>query len=332
MSRVDDERDAARAAARLAEAKRTDQALKTKRAQEGAAFSKLVQGQKKEAQVAHESSSARSAIEQLIEAAEAGTAQEGEVLEHTAREGQEQASAFQNRLGAKDANQRQRLTGKAQGEGAERTKFESDQGTEQALGRGAAEQGQNAQTSQRRGAEGKVGRERLEDRREASESSSSNASASAGGASKGKGELKTDADQSGGGQQQGGKDKEGAPPNPSMRFNPALMAPVGVAKPKEASGSDRLRKVANEVAQKIVERVRVGTNALGRAEFQIDLRSDVLSGLSVKISAKNGKISAVFQGSDRDVLKLLQEQSEALKAALGARGLTLEELKIEARG
>jgi flagellar hook-length control protein FliK len=106
---------------------------------------------------------------------------------------------------------------------------------------------------------------------------------------------------------------------------------VPVAKPKPTAGSERLRAIANEIAQKIVERVRVGTNAAGNAEFQIDLRSDVLSGLSIKLSAKNGKIHAVFSGGDRDVLKMLEEQREGLKNALAGRGLTLEDLRIEAK-
>ncbi|MEW5739332.1 MAG: flagellar hook-length control protein FliK, partial [Myxococcota bacterium] len=125
--------------------------------------------------------------------------------------------------------------------------------------------------------------------------------------------------------------KDGAGVAPGFRFNPALMAPVPVAKQKEATGSERLRKVANELAQKIVERVRVGTNAAGKVEFQVDLRSDVLAGLSVKVSANNGKISAVFQGSDKDVLKMIEEHEDALKEALKARGLSLEDFKIEAR-
>ena len=75
----------------------------------------------------------------------------------------------------------------------------------------------------------------------------------------------------------------------------------------------------------------IGTNAMGNAEFQIDLRNDVLSGLSIKISARNGKISATFSGSDREVLKLLEQQSEGLKTALGSRGLKLEGLRFEAK-
>jgi flagellar hook-length control protein FliK len=103
-----------------------------------------------------------------------------------------------------------------------------------------------------------------------------------------------------------------------------------VAKPRETSPSDRLRALAAELAQRIVERVRVGTNAAGKAEFQIDLRSDVLAGLSIKISGSAGRIRATFQTRDKEVKKLLETNAETLKKALTARGLTLEEMKIEA--
>ncbi|MBL9037376.1 MAG: flagellar hook-length control protein FliK, partial [Archangium sp.] len=143
------------------------------------------------------------------------------------------------------------------------------------------------------------------------------------------GEMKTDAD-SGGKQQGGQKDNDGAAAA-GFRFNPALMAPVPVAQKKDVAGSERLRRLAAELAQKIVERVRVGTNTLGRVEFQIDLRSDVLAGLSVKVSSHNGKIKATFTGHDKDVLKLLESQGEALKEALQSRGLSLDEFKVERR-
>ncbi len=146
--------------------------------------------------------------------------------------------------------------------------------------------------------------------------------------------IRADADAGGGKGSGGGKDKkEGGSESiaPGFRFNPALMAPVPVAKPKDTAGSERLRAMASEIAQKIVERVRVGTNAAGNAEFQIDLRGDVLKGLSIKVSARNGKISATFSGSDREVLKQLEEASEGLRSALSGRGLRLEDVRFEAK-
>ena len=127
-----------------------------------------------------------------------------------------------------------------------------------------------------------------------------------------------------------GDQKQGSA-SPGFRFNPALMAPVPVAKPKGTASSERLRALATEIAQQIVERVRVGTDRSGRAEFQIDLRSEVLAGLSIRISAGDGKIQASFSSSDRAVAALLRKNADGLKMALGRRGLRLEELLIEER-
>lgn len=336
MSRVDDERDAARAAARMAEAKRVAEGQKNKKAAEDNAFSKLVQGHKQEAQVRHQGTLARSAIAQLIESAATGHADEAKHLEQGAL-GTQQESSFRSKLGMKGQDQKVQQNARADGQQASQLKDQGDQGLAQTVSSRQIDQSGNSRAAEGRSGVAQVSRERLEERKEAGESSASSSTGGAGGASSARGEkgdLKTDADK-GGGQQGGGKDKDGggaAAPSPGFRFNPALMAPMSVAKPKDTTGSERLRKVANELAQKIVEKVRIGTNAMGKTEFQIDLKGDVLAGLSVKVSAKNGKISAVFSGSDKDVLKAIEEQGEALKAALGARGLTLEDFKTEGRG
>ncbi|MFO0593856.1 MAG: flagellar hook-length control protein FliK [Myxococcaceae bacterium] len=331
MSRVEDDRDAARMAAKLAEARRTEEAQKNKKAAENNAFSKLMQGQKKDAQVHQEQNLARSAIAHLLESAEAGHADEAKHAQQGAQE-----SAFKSKLGTARQETQVKQNTKAEGEAVQSARGEGEQATQQTANSRQADNSASTRGAQSRGADAKVGRERLDDRKEAGESSNSSATSQTGaaGARGEKGDIKADADK-GGQQQGGGKDDKGggaAAANPGFRFNPALMAPVPVSKTKEASGSERLRKVANEVAQKIVDKVRIGTNAAGKTEFQIDLKGDVLSGLSVKVSAHNGKIKAVFQGSDKDVLKMIEEQGEALKAALGARGLSLEDFKIEARG
>jgi hypothetical protein len=128
------------------------------------------------------------------------------------------------------------------------------------------------------------------------------------------------------GQQDGGKDSKGT----SFRLPPAaLMAPPPLARPKEAGGS-RLRGLAQEVVDKIVSRVLVGTNRQGMAEFRIDLKSSALKGLSIKVSGgRGGKIRAVFSGSDREVLAALKDSSQDLVDALAAKGLTLEDLSFE---
>lgn len=328
MSRVDD-REAERTAARLQEAKRQEDAQKTKKFNENSAFKKLVGSQQQQAQAnqaqrqqatQQESGLAKSAIAELLGHADA---------EKMGESNRQEASTFKSRLGESQTGERVQTGARQESEVAGHVQEQSSQSTAQSNEASKSDKSGSARSSEAHKSDRAAATERAEERSEAS-STSSNAGAA--GARGEKGDIKADADKGGGGQQ-GSKDgKDGAPmANPSFRFNPALMAPVSVAKTKEASGSERLRKVANELAQKIVERVRIGTNAAGKMEFQVDLKSDVLSGLSLKISAHNGKIKAVFQGSDKDVLKMIEEQGEALKQALGARGLTLEDLKIEAR-
>ncbi len=333
MSRVDDEREAARLAAKQMEARRAEEQRKTSKAKENNAFSRMVAEQKKSAQNAQAQqteaqSAAKSAIAMLLEQAEGP--QSGAAMQKQHATTSQEAATFKGRLGARETEGRVHEETRSASHQGDEVKQRSDSGSaSQASARGA-ESGSASRRSEARSADAKRGAESLSERADASDAASSSGRAGAMGE---KGDLKADADK-GGGQQGGGKDKDkgGGPAMAAgFRFNPALMAPMAVAKPKEASGSERLRKVANELAQKIVENVRVGTNASGRSEFQIDLRSNVLSGLSVKVSSHQGKISAVFSGSNKDVMKLIEEHSEALKKALADRGLSLEDLSFEAR-
>ncbi|MBN8231378.1 flagellar hook-length control protein FliK [Corallococcus macrosporus] len=304
MSRVDDDRDAARLAERMIQERKLAEAKTQKRLQGDSVFSKLVQqGQAEQAQP-----------KQLQEQKQPLGKQ---VLARLAQQGQ--GKTFDEKLAQKETATPFAKPG------------ESTQGAQQSQ--------RNTETQQMsRGGEARKS-EVVEEKRstDVRESDMSKAEGQAGRLSQEKGELKIDVNAGGGKGAGGGAGKEKDDKGGQMaaaagfRFNPALMAPVPVAKPKDTAGSERLRAMANEIAQKIVERVRVGTNAAGNAEFQIDLRGDVLNGLSIKVSAKNGKISAVFSGNDRDTLKMLEEQSEGLRSALGGRGLALENLRFEAK-
>jgi hypothetical protein len=329
MSRVEDDREAARVEARQVEQRRLDDAQRTKKATENAKFSRLVGEQKQAAQVHQQRSAAKSAIEHLLETAETTDAEgvllgdrveHGEHLDRLAR-----SARGQSALG--DATQGRSRDEGAQADGRQRA---STRGSAAAAAGQQADHSSSSRSAEGRRADARTGRDRAEQRRADADASSSRR-APVGKVGGKESELKADTE-NGGQQGQGGKDpKDASAMGASLRFNPALMAPVPVAQQKSTSGSERLRKVANELAQKIVERVRVGTNAMGRAEFQVDLRQDVLAGLSVKVSAQNGKIRAVFSGSDKEVLKLVEQQVEVLKGALAGRGLTLEDVKIEVR-
>jgi hypothetical protein len=325
MSRVEDDRDAARVQARLAEQKRLEETKRKEGKLADNTFAKLVGEQKQQTQARQDGSVARSAIAQLLAKGEASgaLAKKGD----GARQADDGAAA---RQGAQGADARVRQAAGSQSRNGEVVRLKENQGQAEGMAAKLLEGGEAALRSEGRASDGVAGKKRTEERKDANDAKASGRSGAAP-----QGELKADADkgQSGGGQQgKGGDDKKGAELAAGFRFNPALMAPVPVAKANSTTPSDRLRQIAAEIAQKIVERVRVGTNAAGKSEFQIDLRSNVLSGLSVKVSSSNGKIKALFSGSDRDVLKLLEDNAEALKKALSGRGLALEEFKVEVRG
>jgi hypothetical protein len=204
------------------------------------------------------------------------------------------------------------------------------QGQAQAEGFALHRQGEQARgdlTAQGRKADARRTHQALDDRGQANLQKSG--AMTGGSAPQGDGKVGRDSRQGGQGQQEGGS--AGGEGSASFRFNPALMAPVPVARPRETTASERLRALATEIAQKIVQSVRVGVNASGESEFHIDLKSTVLKGLSIKISGGKGKIRAVFSGSDREVLKLLEENQKQLRAALEGRGLKVEALRLEVR-
>ncbi len=337
MSRVDDDRQAQRLAERLMLEKRQQEQRTQDKSKSGSTFAALIQdGQAQKAQGEKQQHTARAHGEHAKGAqvekdqgdliADATLLLDGQDAKRTSDQGRtrQQGKAFGERLKQARAGDGERAT---EGRSA-------DTGRDVATAEGRVHDTRSSETrAESRREDARLGRDALSERGEApGKGPSSGAGA---GALRGKGDLKSDADGGGKKDSGGGGDKNQGKDAPfaggGFRFNPALMAPVPVARPKETSASERLRALANEIAQKIVERVRVGTNAAGMAEFQIDLRSSVLAGLSIKVSGGNGRIRAVFAGSDREVLKLLRENAESLKQSLGGRGLTLEDLRIEER-
>ncbi len=313
MSRIDDDRDAARRAEQLRLQKAQEERQAKERAKNDGVFAKLVQaGRKGDDQRAErkqqESSATKGVLEQIV--AEART-----------QGSRADARRFKAHLEGKHTeaeHEGARLQGEHLGERLEGEHLAAEQ-------RGDADFAASVRGG--RSADARAGREVGEGRKQ----DGGEAKQTLQGRAPSRGEdKKTDADGGGQkGQQQGGSKDH--PSGPAFRLNPALMAPAPIAQPKQAAASERLRALANEIAQKIVERVRVGTNAAGQAEFQIDLRSDVLKGLSIKVSGGNGKVRALFTGTDRQVLKLLREQGQALRDVLQRRGIELEELKVEER-
>jgi hypothetical protein len=328
MARIDDDRQSQRANERLIKEMRQKEARTQDKANADNAFQKLLQG----AQTTRQADArARAAQARAGDDSEALSFEK--LLQEATQQSTEEGQTAQTRGSARDG-QRAQSEGLRRGDAKTSDKGLERKGDDESTasfqdGVKGQDRGTGEVKSQGRAADARDSRKGLSEK---GEDIQQGALAGRAGA-KGGGALKTDGDGGGKGGGQGGKDSQGGNPGgvpAGFRFNPALMAPVPVAK-AAPGGSERLRAIANEIAQKIVERVRVGTNAAGNSEFQIDLRSNVLKGLSIKVSSGNGKIRASFSGSDKEILRLLRENAETLKAALGGRGLTLEDLQIEER-
>lgn len=306
MSRVDDDRDAARLAQRLAEQRQKEQRRTDQRAADSA-FAKLIQGQKQ----------AEAEKPRPQRSAEGGTRPQPSGAGKKDQPRQPSAPApspFASRL--------------TDSEATSQLKQRSQQGQElEGQGRGADRASGRGKSESRKG-DAAVTERTLKER--SSDGETSGVSALEGGRRDAT-PLRAQGDRGRGGGGKDGESKDGGGPQAGFRFNPALMAPVPVAAPKDTARLEKLRKLADEIAQKIVERARVGTNAAGQAEMQIDLRSTVLSGLSMKISCSGGRIRASFTATDREVIKMLRENEGALRSTLEGKGLRLEEFKVEER-
>jgi hypothetical protein len=68
---------------------------------------------------------------------------------------------------------------------------------------------------------------------------------------------------------------------------------------------------------------------MGLPEMQIELKSEVLHGLKVKVSGRHGRVRAQFISSDRQVLEQLRSGMVDLRETLSARGLRVDALEIE---
>jgi len=89
------------------------------------------------------------------------------------------------------------------------------------------------------------------------------------------------------------------------------------AKKSEGAAGGRL---PTDVLQSIVDKVFVGMNKEGLSEFHIQFKDNVLAGSSLKISAKNGKVSATFTTTNANVKRLIQSSEASSRAPSAARG------------
>jgi hypothetical protein len=88
-------------------------------------------------------------------------------------------------------------------------------------------------------------------------------------------------------------------------------------------------KIPQEILEHIAKAVAVATAADGRAEVVVDLKGTMLEGVTLKVSAKAGKVRCTFEGCDRNTRNLIESSKGELMRQLGKRGLELEILRAK---
>lgn len=113
---------------------------------------------------------------------------------------------------------------------------------------------------------------------------------------------------------------------------PAFQVPMQVDRmpmmPQVAAVEKAAPVVPPQMMEQIVQDVRLGINAQGLAEFQFDLKSDVLEGLKLKISTKDGQVSATFIAENIHVKEAIDQGAQELIQALQDRGLEVANLQV----
>ena len=90
-------------------------------------------------------------------------------------------------------------------------------------------------------------------------------------------------------------------------------------------------QIPQNILQEIVNRVFVGASTEGLTQFHVEFKEEILGGLRLEISAKDGKISAKFITSDKNIGRLLKASEGQLSRAFGHKGMSLERLDVETR-
>ena len=131
-------------------------------------------------------------------------------------------------------------------------------------------------------------------------------------------------DGSGGGQEK----REGQHQGDGQGVQTAAALKDGAAAPVNAANQP---KIPENILQEIVNRVFVGASTEGLTQFHVEFKEEILGGLRLEISAKDGKISAKFITSDKNIGRLLKASEGQLSRAFGHKGMSLERLDVETR-
>ena len=80
--------------------------------------------------------------------------------------------------------------------------------------------------------------------------------------------------------------------------------------------------------QELAREISVTVNAAGQQQVHIELNSNVLKGLHIRIDRQDGAVAIQFQSSSEEIATLLSKNAEALSEALVDRGVAVSNIRI----
>jgi flagellar hook-length control protein FliK len=95
--------------------------------------------------------------------------------------------------------------------------------------------------------------------------------------------------------------------------------------------AERVGSTAVEVPpelQQLVREISLVVNAPGNQQVHIELNSNVLKGLNIRIDRQNGAIAIQFQSASADISRLLSTNLNSLAQALVDRGVNVSDIRV----
>ena len=80
--------------------------------------------------------------------------------------------------------------------------------------------------------------------------------------------------------------------------------------------------------QQLVREISMVVNAPGNQQIHIELNSNVLKGLHIRIDRQNGAIAIQFQTASADISRLLSTNLNSLSQSLADRGVNVSDIRV----
>jgi flagellar hook-length control protein FliK len=80
--------------------------------------------------------------------------------------------------------------------------------------------------------------------------------------------------------------------------------------------------------QQLVREISLVVNTAGQQQLHIELNSNVLKGLHIRVDRQDGALAIQFLSSSDEVAKLLSQNLGALSASLAERGLAVRDIAV----